>query len=474
MVTHRSLSLSRCVTVLLLAGRIAAFSPHRAQVVAIQPSDASLAKILLAAKHYSNPKLGRETTRNLLHSSTVDIDVTEHDQHTHNTPHHKSNLLAWKDIFPISLHIILCLLAASLVSTYEDYDVTHTRPNPSTIRRPTHSSSSSQTINYLGAATRGMGWGIHNRMPNEYPDTYTDADQDRNDFEHWYGYGATALQWKPSYNEIMLQHRTERVTRWTASHKSHKRSPYLFHTNTYIDAISATDTTNELPDKEQLQRAVLNLYQSLDDLEELKIMADDYRWDEIKDMLTPVAMNHRGSSIRYALEYSLDVIKYSSIDDPSSMSFRTINYQQDDLPTIIGFDWGSCAWRHCGAKADAQEALAELYSNVGMLEPFECRFVIGKCRQISWIDTIGSAPTLLPFILSFYNCTFVHVDIIERSLRDVISAVPDEFRPHKNGVQIQVKPYTPYESQADKAAEGIGLDYEYVQALSDLRVDLSE
>jgi hypothetical protein len=29
-------------------------------------------------------------------------------------------------------------------------------------------------------------------------------------------------------------------------------------------------------------------------------------------------------------------------------------------------------------------------------------------------------------------------------------------------------------AQADKAGEGIGLDYEYVQALSDLRVDLSE
>jgi hypothetical protein len=49
-----------------------------------------------------------------------------------------------------------------------------------------------------------------------------------------------------------------------------------------------------------------------------------------------------------------------------------------ELPGLIGFDWGSCAWRHCGARADAQEAVAELYSNVGMLEPFECRFIIGE------------------------------------------------------------------------------------------------
>lgn len=33
----------------------------------------------------------------------------------------------------------------------------------------------------------------------------------------------------------------------------------------------------------------------------------------------------------------------------------------------IGFDWGSCAWRHCGAQADAQESISELLKDVGML-----------------------------------------------------------------------------------------------------------
>jgi hypothetical protein len=59
------------------------------------------------------------------------------------------------------------------------------------------------------------------------------------------------------------------------------------------------------------------------------------------------------------------------------------NNNLNELPKVIGFDWGSCAWRHCGAKADAQEAIAELYSNVGMLEPFECRFILGECEFIS-------------------------------------------------------------------------------------------
>ena len=38
-----------------------------------------------------------------------------------------------------------------------------------------------------------------------------------------------------------------------------------------------------------------------------------------------------------------------------------------DAREEIGFDWGSCAWRHCGAQADAQEAISELLKDVGML-----------------------------------------------------------------------------------------------------------
>ena len=128
-----------------------------------------------------------------------------------------------------------------------------------------------------------------------------------------------------------------------------------------------------------------------------------------------------------ALEYSLDVLKSSSA-------------KSEELPETIGFDWGSCAWRHCGAKADAQEAIAELYSSVGMLEPFECRFII---------------------------------DIVERSIRDVLAVVPDDIKPTQNGIAVQVKAYEPYIPRAGDDEEGLGIDYEYAQALSELRVDLS-
>lgn len=52
----------------------------------------------------------------------------------------------------------------------------------------------------------------------------------------------------------------------------------------------------------------------------------------------------------------------------------------------------SCAWRHCGAFADAQEALDELESLVGVFEPFECLFCL---------------------------------DVVERSFRDMLAVTKD-------------------------------------------------
>jgi hypothetical protein len=48
------------------------------------------------------------------------------------------------------------------------------------------------------------------------------------------------------------------------------------------------------------------------------------------------------------------------------------NYDYNNLKeaTIIGFDWGSCAWKNqCGAIADIQESYDEIDSLIGLLEP---------------------------------------------------------------------------------------------------------
>jgi len=205
-------------------------------------------------------------------------------------------------------------------------------------------------------------------------------------FEEWYGTSAATLQWKPSYNEIMLQHRSERVPRWNELGN--------------MQTTTTSSTANSIaPTKEKLKQAVLHLYQSLDELESLKSMADDYRWDEMKEhlnptpnTLAPIATSE--NPLPLTLEYSMDILKsIPSSSAPTKDKAQSNSYSNNvnELPNLIGFDWGSCAWRHCGAKADAQEAIAELYSNAGMLEPFECRFILGEYMRNLQTGVVNSA-----------------------------------------------------------------------------------
>jgi hypothetical protein len=133
-------------------------------------------------------------------------------------------------------------------------------------------------------------------------------------------------------------------------------------------------------------------------------MADDYRWDDMRRLI-------RDPILSTQLELSSSVLRRAA----TSIAAR------DE----IGFDWGSCAWRHCGAYADAQESLAELYNLVGVLEPFECRFVL---------------------------------DIVERSLRDIFAVVPN--------YSYHVADYQPYKiREATTDDEGSRLDMEFLEVL---------
>ena len=319
-----------------------------------------------------------------LEVSTVDVDVS--DKYEGRKQRNKSDgtILSWDDISQLSMYAAACLVGAIIISTYEDYDVTHTRPSPSTLRLPTSITSSKFTsswarnFNFIGAATKGMGWGQSDRgVPNATANYEPNHNDGHYSFEEWYGSSAITLQWKPSYNEVMLQHRLERVPRWN--------EPTLLPPSA-AETRNSVDATNE-----QMKQAVLQLYHAVDELEILKSMADDYMWDDIKEHLNPTSNTHASKPtseypLPLALEYSMDVLK--SLPSNVAMGNNRIspyskNNNLNELPKVIGFDWGSCAWRHCGAKADAQEAIAELYSDVGMLEPFECRFILGECEFIS-------------------------------------------------------------------------------------------
>ena len=197
----------------------------------------------------------------------------------------------------------------------------------------------------------------------------------------------------------MLEHRSERMPRWNRDTSAKRQRSSL--------------------SRHEIETAVLQLYKSIDELDTLKALADDYQWERMKELLSP----ERVDGVQASIDFSLDVLRASPQlyqDDASRVDSEDLSA----LSEVVGFDWGSCAWRYCGAKADAQEALAELYSSTGMLEPFECRFVI---------------------------------DIVERSLRDILSVVPDEFRPPG----ANLKPYDPYISQAAEVEEA-----EYIKASS--------
>ena len=112
------------------------------------------------------------------------------------------------------------------------------------------------------------------------------------------------------------------------------------------------------------------------------------------------------------------------------------------VKSVVGFDWGSCAWRHCGALADAEEAIDEVEYLMGVLEPYEAIFCL---------------------------------DIVERSLRDILVAVPwDQVNPEDASRWRNWPAYVTKVSehqQEDDDGLGSKIDDEYFQALQDFRID---
>lgn len=60
---------------------------------------------------------------------------------------------------------------------------------------------------------------------------------------------------------------------------------------------------------------------------------------------------------------------------------RQSNALSEEASRDVGFAWGSCAWRHCGARADAEEAIGEMTKFLGMFEPYEGKFCINIVRR---------------------------------------------------------------------------------------------
>lgn len=199
----------------------------------------------------------------------------------------------------------------------------------------------------------------------------------------------------PSYNEVMLRHRQERIQQWHAG-------------------AQASDSQ-----KAQAIHLLVECYQNLGTLRQY---ANDYQW----------------TNLRSALREEPWAAKLES----AASSLRSVDQ-------AVGFDWASCAWRHCGALADIQEALDELDALVGVLEPFEALFCL---------------------------------DIVERAVRDMLTEAPWAVAfPADQMVYASLPPYQahrvfeapndPANPDVSEAEESWRLDEEYIKALQDLRIE---
>mmetsp|Transcript_19708 Transcript_19708/g.43878 ORF Transcript_19708/g.43878 Transcript_19708/m.43878 type:complete len:492 (+) Transcript_19708:40-1515(+) len=299
-----------------------------------------------------------------------------------------------RDLLSVGAHLLGCVAAATAVSTYEDYDVTHLKPNRATLRQ-SYLASSADGDSYasiIGSATRGLAWNKSDRQPDIYELQF--GEQAGRDIE--------------SYNEVMEHHRRERVPMWK---KDGTRQSGFPSSNIDVSSNMSEETVKD---------AVVDIYNALRAVLTLKVLAIDYGWDEMATVM--------------------DSRTLTSNLERATQTLRSAKpYLADDARDTIGFDWGSCAWRHCGAAADAQESLAELKCRLGLFEPFECLFCL---------------------------------DIVERSLRDIVAVIPEKLKPKGNdGVLEEYVPYQP-RSEDEGNFEGDGDESEFLGALSALRNDL--
>ena len=124
--------------------------------------------------------------------------------------------------------------------------------------------------------------------------------------------------------------------------------------------------------REEVGEAAREMRVILKDLDDLESLCDGYQWDDALLLL-------RGSVLTTTLRVSMTTLRNArKVLDSESRS-------------DVGFDWGSCGWRHCGMLADAEEALAELECRMGLFEPFECAFCIDIARR-----SVGEALDVVP------------------------------------------------------------------------------
>lgn len=114
------------------------------------------------------------------------------------------------------------------------------------------------------------------------------------------------------------------------------------------------------PTAEDVRRSFGTLVRIRDAINEAAVLAQSRRWAALSEVLP--------SAVVSDLERAATVLATS---DALTAEQRA----------TIGWQWGSCGWRHCGAQADAAQALSKLRANCEMLVPVEALFYLDVAKR---------------------------------------------------------------------------------------------
>ena len=76
-----------------------------------------------------------------------------------------------------------------------------------------------------------------------------------------------------------------------------------------------------------------------------------------------------------AIESRITMPLVGELEEASTVLARS-SLLSPEARSSIGWQWGACGWRQCGAQADAAQALCKLRSNLGMLAPLEAVYYL--------------------------------------------------------------------------------------------------
>ena len=282
---------------------------------------------------------------------------------------------------------VACMGMSIILISWEDISMPHSMRTESSVLLASSPSPSSNSLSSVDTQANPWRWGRSTVRGLAFGGFERQVITAAGDLE------SSTYENLPSYNEVMLTHRMDRIPLW----------------NTKDGDIAITTTRTDVMDSVRaVQLAVLQIR----DCEKL---ARDYEWDELIASLNDKVLRSDLQNACYILKRADEFLSREARDE-------------------IGFDWGSCAWRHCGALSDAQEAIDALEHQVGMLEPFECVYCL---------------------------------DVVERSLRDIL-AVTNDYR----DTVLEIPDYVLIQRMSDAANQDDILDAQdtdYMNTLSFLR-----